>query len=151
MVKHYSVYVCWECLWMRLTSECRWDSSNPLKPCRHAQLSLFVTLWTVAHQTPLSMRFSRQECWSGLPCPPSRDLPDPGIEHLSCCAGRLFITGETILTCNFFVCGTFVSCWYQGNADLVKCVQKTSPFFCFFKVQKGLVLILFWIFGRIHQ
>ena len=116
-----------------------------------SRVHLFVTLWTVAHQTPLPMRFSRQECWSGLPCPPSRDLPDPGIEHLSCCAGRLFITGETILTGNFFVCGTFVSCWYQGNADLVKCVQKSSPFFCFFKVQKGLVLILFWIFGRIHQ
>jgi len=110
---------------------------------------LFVTLWTVAHQTPLSMRFSRQECWSGLPCPPSGGLPDPGVEHLSCCAGGLSITGETILTCNFFLwhsCLMLVS----GNADLVKCVRKSSPFFCFFKVQKGLVLILLWIFGRIH-
>ena len=68
---------------MRLTSECRWDSSNPLKPCRHAQLSLFVTLWTVAHQAPLSMGFSKQEYWSGLPCPPPGDLPDPGIEPSS--------------------------------------------------------------------
>ena len=41
---------------------------------------LFATLWTVAHQASLSMRFSRQEYWSGLPCPPSGDLPDPGIE-----------------------------------------------------------------------
>ena len=41
---------------------------------------LFVTPWTVAHQAPLSMRFSRQESWSGLPCPPPGDLPDPGIE-----------------------------------------------------------------------
>ena len=39
----------------------------------------FVTPWTVARQTPLSMRrFSRQEYWSGLPCPPLGDLPDPG-------------------------------------------------------------------------
>ena len=36
--------------------------------------------WTVAHQTPLSMGFSRQEYWSGLPFPSPGDLPDPGIE-----------------------------------------------------------------------
>ena len=41
---------------------------------------LFVTLCTVACQPPLSMRFSRQEYWSGLPCPPPGDLSDPGIE-----------------------------------------------------------------------
>ena len=40
---------------------------------------LFVTLWTVAHQAPPSMGFSKQEYWSGLPFP-SPDLPDPGIE-----------------------------------------------------------------------
>ena len=39
-----------------------------------------ATLCTVAHQAPLSMEFSRQEYWSGLLCPPSKDLPDPGIE-----------------------------------------------------------------------
>ena len=39
-----------------------------------------VTLWTVARQAPLSMGFSRQECWSGLSCPPPGDLPDPGIK-----------------------------------------------------------------------
>ena len=38
------------------------------------------TPWTVAHQAPLSMEFSRQKYWSGLPCPPPEDLPDPGIE-----------------------------------------------------------------------
>ena len=42
-----------------------------------------MTLWTVACQAPLSMRFSRQEYWSGLPCPPLGDLPDPGIEPMS--------------------------------------------------------------------
>ena len=41
---------------------------------------LFVTPWTVAHQAPLSMGFSRQEYWSGLPFPSPGDLPDPGIE-----------------------------------------------------------------------
>ena len=44
---------------------------------------LFATLWTVAHQAPLSMGFSRQECWSGFPCPPPGDLPDPGIKSAS--------------------------------------------------------------------
>ena len=41
---------------------------------------LCVTPWTVARQAPLSMGFSRQECWSGLPFPPPGDLPDPGIK-----------------------------------------------------------------------
>ena len=39
-----------------------------------------VAPWTVAHQAPLSMEFSRQEYWSGLPFPFPGDLPDPGIE-----------------------------------------------------------------------
>ena len=38
---------------------------------------------TMACQDPTSMRFSRQECWSGLLCPPARDLPDPGIDPAS--------------------------------------------------------------------
>ena len=45
-----------------------------------SRVQLFVTPWTVAYQAPLSMRFSRQEYWSGLPFPPSGDLPDPGTE-----------------------------------------------------------------------
>ena len=43
-------------------------------------VQLFATPWTVVHQAPLFMGFSRQEYWSGLPCPPPGDLPDPGIE-----------------------------------------------------------------------
>ena len=43
-------------------------------------VQLFVTPWTITHQAPLSMGFSRQEYWSGLPCPPLGDLSDPGIE-----------------------------------------------------------------------
>ena len=44
---------------------------------------LFVTPWTVACQAPLSMGFSRQEYWSGLPLPSPGELPDPGIEPRS--------------------------------------------------------------------
>ena len=45
-----------------------------------SRVRLLVTLWS---QAPLSMGFSRQEHWSGLPCPPSGDLPDPGIKPAS--------------------------------------------------------------------
>ena len=41
---------------------------------------LFATLWNVAHMAPLSMGFSRQEHWSGLPCPLPGDVPNPGIK-----------------------------------------------------------------------
>ena len=43
-------------------------------------VSDFVTLWTVACQAPLSMGYSRHEYWSGLPCPPPGDIPNPGME-----------------------------------------------------------------------
>ena len=46
-----------------------------------SRVRLFATLWTVVHQVPLSMGFSRQEYWSGLPCLPPGDLPDPGIKR----------------------------------------------------------------------
>ena len=52
-----------------------------LRGFSHVQLC--VTQWTVAHQTPLSMGFSRQEYWSGLPWLPPRDLPNPGIKPSS--------------------------------------------------------------------
>ena len=47
---------------------------------RFSHVQLFPALWTVAHQAPLSVGFSRQEYWSGLPCPPPGELPDPGME-----------------------------------------------------------------------
>ena len=60
----------------------------------HVRLSRFsdrlrATRWTVAHQAPLSMQFSRQQYWSGLPCPPPGDLPHRGIEPVSPAAPAL--------------------------------------------------------------
>ena len=56
--------------------------------CMHTQSirscpTFFATLWTIAHQAPLSMGFSRLEYWSGLLCPPLGDLPIPGIQTAS--------------------------------------------------------------------
>ena len=60
---------------------------------------LFATLWTVACQALLSMGFSRQEYWSGLPCVLSGDFPDPEVEPIyltsPALAGRVFTTDRT--------------------------------------------------------
>ena len=60
---------------------------------------LFAILWAVTYQAPLSMGFSRQEYWSGLPCPPSGNLPDLGMEPTSlkspALEGRFFSTSTT--------------------------------------------------------
>ena len=53
-------------------------SNSEVKLLSHVRL--FVTPWTVTCQAPLSMGFSRQEYWSGLPFPSPGDLPNPGIE-----------------------------------------------------------------------
>ena len=61
-----------------------------------SHVQLFESLWTIAHQAPLSMGFSRQEYWSGLPCPPPGDLPNLGIKpcivNISCITGGFFTT-----------------------------------------------------------
>ena len=65
-----------------------------------SHVPLCATPWTVVHQAPLSMEFSRQEYWSGLPCPSPGDLPNPGIESMSlispALAGGFFTTWESI-------------------------------------------------------
>ena len=62
-------------------------------------VQLFATLWSIACQAPLSMGFSRQEYWSGLPCPPPGDMLIPGIEPTSvvspALAGEFFTTSAT--------------------------------------------------------
>ena len=66
-----------------------------------SHVQFFATLWTIAHQVLLSVGFSRQEYWSGLPCPPPRDLSDPGIKPTSFKSPELaddfFTTSATIL------------------------------------------------------
>ena len=73
-------------------------------------VQLFVTLWIVAYQAPLSMGFSRQEYWSGLPCPPPGDLPDLGIQPTSlmspALAGVFFTTAATAAAKSLQSCPT---------------------------------------------
>ena len=68
-------------------------------PSHFSRVWHIVTLWIVARQAPLSKGFSRQEYWSGLPCPPPRNLPDPGIEpkslKLPALVDRFFTTHAT--------------------------------------------------------
>ena len=72
---------------------------HPSMQGRFSHVWLFVTLWTVAHQAPLPVGFSRQEYWSGLPCSPPGDLPNPGVESVSllspALAGGFFTTSTT--------------------------------------------------------
>ena len=68
------------------------SSNLPLRACmlsRFSHVQLFVTLWTVAQQVPLSIGFSRQEHWNGLPFPTPGDLPNPGIEPTSLMSSAL--------------------------------------------------------------
>ena len=76
--------------------------ATPFAMCwlsRFSRVQLFTTPWTVARQTPLSVGFSTQEYWSGLPCPPPEYLPDTGIRLGSllspALAGRFFNTNAT--------------------------------------------------------
>ena len=65
----------------------------------HSRVWLFAAPWTVAHQAPPSMKFSRQECWSGLPFPSLGDLPNPRIKPVSLVSPALadrFFTTSTL-------------------------------------------------------
>ena len=66
----------------KLKKKCEYEyySCLKVKVTSLSRFRLFVTSWTVAHQGPPSMEFSRQEYWSGLPFPSPGDLPNPGTE-----------------------------------------------------------------------
>ena len=67
-------------------------------PSHFSCIRLFATLWTAACQAPLSVGFSRQEYWSGLPGPPPGVLPDSGIEPTSPALTGGFFTTEPLRT-----------------------------------------------------
>ena len=82
------LYIC-VCIWLCIrVCVCVYVCVLVAQSCR-----LFVTSWTVAHQTPLSVEFSRQEYWSGLLFPSPEDLPDSGIEP-----GSLALQADSLLS-----------------------------------------------------
>ena len=101
-----------------------------------SHVSLFVTLWTVACQAPLSMGFSRQEYWSGLPFPPQGYLHDPEIKLASimfpALVGKFFTTSTTWeppKNIYIYICGlpwwishekSACQCWRHGFDPWVK-------------------------------
>ena len=80
---------------------------------------LFVTPWTVAHQAPLSMGFSRQEYVSGLPCPPPGDLPDPGIKPA-------FLKSPALVGIFFFFFLTVSTIWEAQSLLQFSSIQSLS-------------------------
>ena len=82
-------HCCETCVYVRVCVKILNKSSVNFVLLRHSEVKsfsrvrLFATPWTVAHQAPLSMGFSRQEYWSGLPFPSPGHLPDPGIKPRS--------------------------------------------------------------------
>ena len=105
------VELCWKVLLTFQGWRIWWE-----RTCMHFScVWLFVTPWTVTHLAPLSMGFSRQEFWSGLPCLPSRDLPKLGIQLMSRQMGSLLLAptgkpmGENISSLKVLeTIGTFI-------------------------------------------
>ena len=92
-------------------SECFYHKKVLCECCHFSRVQVFVTPWTIARQAPVSMEFSRQEYWSGLPCPAPGDLPNPGTKPTSLTSPAL--------------AGGFFTIWATWEAlDFVKC------FFC---------------------
>ena len=97
-------------------------------------VQFFVTLWTVAHQAPLSVEFSSQECWSGLPYPAPRDLPKPGTEPASVVfpelAGGFFTTSTTgkhfLAYQNKFFFHKYTHSYLQ-TSGMLKCLHAHEP------------------------
>ena len=109
---HYIVFISWEPIWRSQGLELEvalvkiWNSEYNFNASVLSCIwvRLFVTPLTAARQAPLSMEFSRQEYWSGLPFLTSEDLSDPGIEPVSpafsAMAGRFFTTEIPGKPCN---------------------------------------------------
>ena len=81
---------------MKKCKELQQYSHNGVCVCSLESRPTLCDLWTVALQAPLPMGFSRQECWSGLLCPPPGDFPEPEIERIS--PVSLALQADSLLT-----------------------------------------------------
>ena len=84
-----------------------------------------VTRWTIARQASLSMKFSRREYWSGLPCPPPGDLPKPGTEPTSPALAGEFFTTSTTWEAHVYICA--VLCFVSHVLTLCVSVDCNPP------------------------
>ena len=93
--RFHMVFSCIQQLQLHETSSVKFSfhfqSGVKCKSLSHVQL--FMTPWTATCQAPLSLGFSRQECWSGLPFPSPGNLPNPDRNQVYCVTGR-FLTSE---------------------------------------------------------
>ena len=87
---------------------------------RFILVRLFATPWAVAHQAPLSVGFSKQEYWSGLPHPPPGDLPNPGVEPASLMSPALAVVFLT----------TSTTCSVQFSSITQPCLTLCDPMDC---------------------
>ena len=98
---------------------------------------LFVIPWTVAHQAPLSMEFTRQEYWSGLSWPPPGDLPNPGIEPTSLMSPVLQAGSLPLARSDLHQ--NQLRCLFQDFLNLLVC----SPRMCFLnRLCEGILLLI---------
>ena len=97
-----------------------------------SRAQLFATVRTIAHQAPLSMAFSRQEYWSGMPFSSPGDLPDPGIEPESftfpALAGKFFTTSATWMPPSVQFSSVAQSC--PALCDPMDCTTPVLPVHC---------------------
>ena len=98
----------------------------------YSRVRLFVTVWTVAHQAPLSMGFSRQEYWSGLPRPPPGTFPSQVLNPVSCI---------------FCIVGGFFTTQLPGNPYVCACIHILIHIYhCIFMIFMSIAIIrdLLW-------
>ena len=99
----------------------------------------FATLWTVAHQAPLSMGVSKQEYWSRLPFPLPGDLPSPGTELASCMSPAL--TGRFFTTEPSGKPSSLLTCTFTTNSFLVSLCPEYPPPIKHDLIDEGLIFI----------
>ena len=86
--------------------------------CVCSVVSDYWNSWIVAFQDPLSMRFFRQEYWSGLPFPPPGDLPDPGISGLKSCIMNIWTIAMNVILKSLDLLPVLISyyCWNKFHS-----------------------------------
>ena len=111
----------------KLQIDQRFKKENTLLLLSHIQL--FAIPWTVACQSPLFMRFSRQEYWSGLPFLPLGNLPNPGIQLVSCIHSDTYVH-----IC--ILCAHTISLVYAKQQVLLVAFERSTLYYLYYQCHK---------------